>query len=162
MMLHLAEGWELFRGSIKTDEPHEVDMFLGCKHVQFERTLPETGKKVRGIEYDMSDFLMQCVERYKELTNVKTLRKASTPFLAEPTKPDMSDPAGSSEPELSPDEALRILTEYVEEFEGKTVSDKESASSVPSSVDVSNTRQDDEPNVPLNLSPYAARVLMKV
>ena len=52
---NLAEGWSLFRNAIKTDDPHPIDWFLGCKHVAFERLLPETGKKVRGIEYDMSD-----------------------------------------------------------------------------------------------------------
>ena len=80
---HLEEGWDLFRSSIKTDEPHPVDLFLGCKHVQFERTLPECGKKVRGIEYDMSEFMQQCVDVYVKLAGPRGagLRQVDTPFL---------------------------------------------------------------------------------
>ena len=79
---NLAKGWKLIRDSIKTDAPHPADQFLGCTHKRFTRTLPETGATVTGIEYDMSGFLEQCVERYKELRRVKTLRKAATPFVS--------------------------------------------------------------------------------
>ena len=40
---NLAEGWRLIREHIKTDDPHPLDQFLGCKHVPFERMLPDSG-----------------------------------------------------------------------------------------------------------------------
>ena len=51
-----------------------------------------TGAKVRVIEYNMEDFLRSCVERYKELTGVTALRRATTPFLAELSDLDFTDP----------------------------------------------------------------------
>ena len=58
-----------------------------------ERKLPDTGAKVRVIEYNMEDFLRSCVERYKELTGVIVLSCATTPFLQEASNPDFNDPA---------------------------------------------------------------------
>ena len=71
--------------------------------------LPVTGVSVRGMEYDMRDFLSSCVARYQELTGVKVMRKASTPFLAEPTKPDFSGADGVWGPEPDPVAALAEL-----------------------------------------------------
>ena len=90
---HLETDWTLIRDTINTDEPHDVGLFLGCNHRSFEKLLPDSGIKVRGIEHDMEDFLRSCVERYKVLTGATTLRRASTPFLTEPTKPDFSSAA---------------------------------------------------------------------
>ena len=50
---NLAAGWKLIRDKVKTDQPHAVDVFLGCKHEAFSRPLPDTGKTVRGLEYNM-------------------------------------------------------------------------------------------------------------
>ena len=72
-------------------------MYLGCKHEQSERVLPDTGKKVRVMEYNMEEFLKSCVERYKELTGTQYMRHAVTPFLPEPSAPDFSDPLGHEE-----------------------------------------------------------------
>ena len=58
------------------------------------------------MEYDVEDYLKSCIERYKELTGVTQLRKASTPFLPEPTKPDFKHETGP-EVEPTPDEALQ-------------------------------------------------------
>jgi len=138
---NLQEGWALIRRSIKTDEPHPMGLFLGCKHTVFERTLPDTGVQVRGVEYDMEDFLRSCVERYKELTGVTSLRKAATPFLPEPTRPDFSDESGPIV-ELSPDEALAALQDHVAGY-GKN-------------------EEVYDPAVPEQLAPYAAKILMKV
>ena len=63
---NLKEGWASIRRSINTDEPHPVGLFLGCNHTVFERPLPDTGVMVRGVEYDMENFLRSCVERHKE------------------------------------------------------------------------------------------------
>ena len=59
-----------------------------------ERTLPDTGVKVRVMEYDMENFLVSCVERYKELTGVTSLRRVATPFLHEPTEPEFPELKG--------------------------------------------------------------------
>ena len=73
----------MIRKGIKTDAPSPLGMYLGCRHDVSVRTLPDTGAKVRVIEYNMEDFLRSCVERYKELTGVTALRRATTPFLTE-------------------------------------------------------------------------------
>jgi hypothetical protein len=36
----------------------------------------------------MEDFLVSCVERYKELTGVTALKRVATPFIHEPTEPE--------------------------------------------------------------------------
>ena len=91
-----------------------MDVFLGCKHEAFERALPDTGVKVKGIEYDMSDFLVSCVARYKDLAKVKVMRRASTPFLTEPSKPELSAAAGALDIEPDPDAALLALQTFVD------------------------------------------------
>ena len=58
-----------------------MGMYLGCRHDVSEKVLPDTGARVRCIEYNMEDFLRSCVERYKELTGVTAMRHAATPFL---------------------------------------------------------------------------------
>ena len=100
---------------IKMDDPTPGGKFLGCDHIESRQcvipTQPPTATgggqlpsilqdgsfskvvnsskqqlvPVRVLEYDMSLFLQQCVERYQELAgpNGGTLRKVDTPFLAE-------------------------------------------------------------------------------
>ena len=67
-------------------------MYLGCRHDVSEKTLPDTGARVRCIEYNMEDFLRSCVERYKELTSVTTMSCAATLFLQDASDPDFTDP----------------------------------------------------------------------
>jgi len=111
---NMKEGWEMIRRSIKTDEPHAPGLFLGCRHNTFEKTLPECGTKVRGMEYDMEDFIRSCVDRYRELTGVTILRRAATPFLPEPTRPDFSTAETDTTESLDPDVALRNLIQGVD------------------------------------------------
>ena len=66
------------------------------------------------MEYDMENFLRSCSERYKGLTGVTSLRKASTPFLHEHTKPEMEGEVTSAEYEPDPDAAYEELLRYVE------------------------------------------------
>ena len=106
---NLREHWGLIRKGLKTDVHHSVGLFLGCNHVHIEKTLPDTGAKVRGIEYDMSNFLRSCVDRYKELTGVTLMSKATTPFLSEPTKPDFSQSQHGPTSDISPDDALNLI-----------------------------------------------------
>ena len=87
----LQIGWDLIEKGLKIEPPGELGLFLGCKHEQSVRTLPGTNTKVRVMEYNMEEFLRSCVDRYRELTGVQVMRKATTPFLAEPSAPDFSD-----------------------------------------------------------------------
>ena len=143
---NLAEGWSLIRKHIKTDEPHQIGLFLGCQHTVFERFLPDSKYPVRGVEYDMEDFLRSCVDRYREITGVTTMRRAATPFLPEPTRPDFST-TGAVPTDEDVDDALRKLQDVID---GTTTD-----------VGQGGTATDDE-NVPQQLAPYAAKVLMKV
>ena len=88
---NLAEGWHLIRSGIRTEEPGDLGLYLSCHHQQSTRQLPISGKTVRVMEYDMQDFLVACVSRYRELTGMQYLRAASTPFLPEKMAPDFSD-----------------------------------------------------------------------
>ncbi len=76
---NLSEGWKAIRSCLKTENPSELNLYLGCIHRPFEAVAPvrespdgtspkdECTSTVRGIEYDMEDFLRQCVDRYCEL-----------------------------------------------------------------------------------------------
>mgnify|MGYP003323707049 CR=1 FL=1 len=82
----LEEAWKLIRTKITLDEPRPFGRFLGCEHRLVQRVSPITGRTVTAIEYDMSEFLSQCVEVYCKEFNVDraSLRKkaVSTPFLS--------------------------------------------------------------------------------
>ena len=63
------------------DDPTPVGKCLGCKHIVTEHVID--GKKVRAMEYDVCDFMKQCVTAYKEACrkpNMK-LRRVDTPFI---------------------------------------------------------------------------------
>ena len=97
----------------------------------------------------MESFLRSCVERYKELTGVTTLRTAATPFLHEPTKPDMDGEVRSATFEPDPDAAYDELLQYIESG-GQTEPVRTGA--CPGKEDTTSSR----------LEPYAAKVLMKI
>jgi hypothetical protein len=82
----LSQGWKLLRKGIAIDDPHPVGVFLGCRHIFAERASPWSGRTVRTLEYDMSDFLVTCVSSYRELTGCKPLRLAPTSFLEDVDK----------------------------------------------------------------------------
>ncbi|CAE8592117.1 unnamed protein product [Polarella glacialis] len=56
----LAKAWALVRSKIRTGAPTPIGRYLGCQHTIVEL------KDRRVIEYDMHDFLEQCVDRYKK------------------------------------------------------------------------------------------------
>merc|ERR1712039_940658 len=89
----LKLGWDLIKAGLKIEPPGPLGLYLGCKHEESTRVLPDTGVTVRVMEYNMEDFLRSCVERYKELTGTQYMRLATTPFLPEPSAPDFSDAA---------------------------------------------------------------------
>ena len=88
---NLAKGWDLIKSGLKIEPPGPLGLYLGCKHEESSRVLPDTGTRVRVMEYNMEEFLKSCVERYRELTGVDYLRRATTPFLPEHSTPDFSD-----------------------------------------------------------------------
>ena len=95
----------------------------------------------------MEDFLRSCVSRYQELTGVTTLRKASTPFLPEPTRPDFRSAATDAVSEQEVNDATEALLAVINNDDTTTAR----------TADVS-----DDDNVPKQLAVYAAKVLMKI
>eukprot|EP00969_Alexandrium_andersonii_P265217 11720910-Alexandrium_andersonii.AAC.1 len=61
--------------------------YLGCEHITGERVPPISGRCVRVLEYDMSEFMDQCVEVYCQQFDVEKAhlsnRKVGTPFAGD-------------------------------------------------------------------------------
>jgi hypothetical protein len=101
---YMSECWSAIRSGIKTDDPSPVGKYLGCDHKVSTQKHPSDGHEYRIMEYDMSDFMRSCVDRYVELAGINrsSLRKALTPFLTEPKEaspardPCLSDDEGDS------------------------------------------------------------------
>ena len=55
---------------------------MGCRQVRTSRRLP-SGRMATVMEYDMEDFLISCVDKFKELAGVKDVRPCPTPFITE-------------------------------------------------------------------------------
>jgi hypothetical protein len=87
----VAEGWHLIRSLLRVGDPEPAGLYLGCRHILRSMPSPTSGKPVRALEYDMSDFLKACVDRFIELTGVSSLRDAPTPFIdvADTTAPSV-------------------------------------------------------------------------
>ena len=52
---------------------------LGCKHVRFENM--KDGKRVKGMEYNMVDYMRNCVDTYQNITaNGVKRKKVDTSF----------------------------------------------------------------------------------
>ena len=91
----VRECWELLQKHLTLDEPTPFELYLGCAQSSISvdseevvrrlktirplyygieaanedsRLTARPGKPVRAIQYDMKNFLKQCVERYLELT----------------------------------------------------------------------------------------------
>ena len=79
---NLPQGKELILG-----DPEPLNQFLGCNHIEEKKQV--SGRAVRGVRYDMSKFLGQCIETYKELAGPEwVLKHADTPFLDEEQIPN--------------------------------------------------------------------------
>ncbi|CAE8734045.1 unnamed protein product, partial [Polarella glacialis] len=92
--------WTLVRSKIRTGAPTPIGRYLGCHHNVVEL------KDRRVIEYDMRDFLEQCVSHYKKVCGEDVvLKKASTPFLDEDKLPEEDD----NEPGKLADAACSVL-----------------------------------------------------
>ena len=86
----VATCWEDIQGVIELDPPEDVGRCLGCEHRVHEHVLSD-GSSVRAIDWDMRDFIGQCVALYKELASLpsdRPLRRVATPYLAEPKHAD--------------------------------------------------------------------------
>ncbi|MCP4293026.1 MAG: hypothetical protein GY780_14465, partial [bacterium] len=120
---HFAKAWKMIGTKIKLDPPVAMNKYLGCHHAVTEEMwdlndhplaelfakgdLPlgsaQPGKqKVACVEYDMSDFLRQCVDKYVELAGDRTkpLKPAQTPFLEENTGSPCGQEPREGEPSL--------------------------------------------------------------
>ena len=107
----LAQGWALLRGgtaqAVKSTassgrpaglgiEP-EVPIsetgttFLGCRQKKYSKPHP-SGGTCTVMEYGMEEFMLQCLEAYKELAHVRDVRPVPTPFVPED---HISSPAGA-------------------------------------------------------------------
>ena len=94
---NIEKGWKAIREKLDLDEPGPVDHCLGCKHNVGSATI--NGKTVRVMEYDVCDFMRQCVTAYKELAGdpAMKLRKVQTPFLpSSDGRGDASEELGES------------------------------------------------------------------
>ena len=74
---------EIITKGAELEEIESIGKFLGCQHNRFEGISPITGEKVQMIEYNMTDFMSSCVEKYCELGKVQRskLKRVPTPFL---------------------------------------------------------------------------------
>ena len=64
------------------DDPKQVYQYLGCTHKVIKHKA-EDGTYITRVEWDMENFLVQCIDTYKGLANVSTLEHADTPFIPE-------------------------------------------------------------------------------
>ena len=98
----MKKGWALMQAGIQMDQPSKAAKYLGCDHIEREVWIKPGGNpmnpdkdgsiKVRVLEYDMEQFLKQCVERYQELAGPKgaNLQRVATPLLDEANEPSMN------------------------------------------------------------------------
>ena len=96
----MKECWASIRRDIWTHDFFPVGKYVGCDHKASQRLDPKSGAKLRVMEYDMSDFMRSCVDRYAELAGIdrSSLREVCTPFLAEPREPSPArDPMESGD-----------------------------------------------------------------
>ena len=63
------------------DDPTPLGRYLCCQHITSMNRSPITGKLVRTLTYDMTDFLVECKSVYSELSGVTLFKKVKTPFL---------------------------------------------------------------------------------
>ena len=159
----MKRAWETITRHVKLGEIEESAKFLGCQHSLSSQIIPAGGDpwrkyaaaelknckttKINIMTYDMESFLMSCIDKYKELTNVKHLPHVDTPFIDE-AKADKEYAAASYK--------------------------LEDADKTGSAVRPAKTNKKDKPEVSSNttegsikelegiLKPIAARVIMKV
>ena len=90
---HHDTVWALLGEKIDLSEHTAVKSYLGCQHDAIEKTLAD-GTLVKGISYNMEEFIDSCLERYQSLSpSGKVIFKpARTPFASD------QEPNNSREP----------------------------------------------------------------
>ena len=103
---NLAEGWKAIRKGIVTDDPKSVGKCLGCQHDV--KVVNKDGVETTTVEYNMEDFIKQCVSSYLDLAKLKEsdLSPAKTPFLGDSRFSDKDDIPGQG---TLKDIAARVL-----------------------------------------------------
>ena len=83
---NMTEGWAQLRKYLGIEDEVEVGAegtsYLGCRQARYPKRLPHGGMATV-MEWDMDKFLDSCLDKYKELAQVKDVRPAPTPFLTE-------------------------------------------------------------------------------
>jgi len=79
--VNMKQGWDLIQAGIKMDTPAAVGKYLGCDHKIATAWIKAGGNPMQPdddgdievivMEYDMEQFLKQCVERYQELAGAR-------------------------------------------------------------------------------------------
>ena len=163
----MKPGGELIRQGLETEEPHALNLYLGCQHIQSTRVLPDTGVTVRVMEYNMESFLRSSVDRYREITGVQYMRHAAPPFLHETGSPDFSlEAAGLEAPTESDIESAHsaLLWASHQGGDGPSLGVTINAAVPKRKGDriVSHVPDAVTAVIPKQLKPYAAKILMKV
>ena len=112
----------MIRTKIKMEEPTPLGKYLGCAHKIMHGTMPAGGNPritpgpethkvtnrvpVSVVEYDMSAFLVSCVDKYLELAKLSanSLKFVETPYLDSETHRESHI---DEDPLCSPDVSLR-------------------------------------------------------
>jgi hypothetical protein len=83
----MSVGWQLIQSGLKIGAPEDAGLYLGCRHVVTTVPGPTAGSSVKRLEYNMEDFLVGRVARYRELSGPTELKHVPTPFLDESREP---------------------------------------------------------------------------
>ena len=76
---------------IDMEDPKTVSRYLGCDHIFGTAKCPISGKPVRTLTWDMSEFMQSSVDAYEKLAGWKCTRQVETPFLPAEDEPPSKD-----------------------------------------------------------------------
>ena len=83
---NLAKGWEIVSQRLQMDPPTPMGQYLGCMRRPFG--LEVDGFAVRGVEYDMEDYLRSKIDQYLDLVEKTTGQRPRITFAATPFFPE--------------------------------------------------------------------------
>ncbi len=70
---HVDSGWSVLKQLLKLGDVEPAGLYLGCLH-KVKSVLLKSGQMARRVEYDMSDFLRSCVEKYTPKTGITVFK----------------------------------------------------------------------------------------
>ena len=83
---NLKEGWSLLRQAIEIEPEVDSGLYLGCE-IHYGSEKMSDGHEVRTVTYDMTKFLSDCVNKYRECSGYEgDFPKVPTPNLVENTR----------------------------------------------------------------------------